>query len=1095
MALNDWWNGRFARGGFVRTAALAAAAGTLATAGSTAALAADGAPSITLTATDADGNSVEIDPSTVGIDFSAIAGAFGRGGGGGGDAGDLPSWKSVSEGFERVQSTADGGSFYDVWVNRETNQMLAELPRGFERQKHFFAMTVSGGTIFAGLQSGDLYTYWKQYGKDRLALIAPQISVRSTGDQESKDSIEMIFTDRVLVDVPIVAKGPSGQPVIDMDALLVGQASEFFGRQARGLNRRLAEVSEAKVFPQNVEVAFTVPDATGSLKTFHYSISNMKGTRGYRPRAADTRVGYFTTAYRDLGQFDWDNVNTRYINRWHLEKADPKLKLSPPKEPIVFYVEHTVPVRYRRWVREGVEYWNQAYRNIGIDGAIEVRFQDARTGANMEKDPEDVRYNFIRWLSNDIATAIGPSRVNPLTGEILDADVILTDGWIRVYEYRWHELIPEIAMEGMSPETLAWLDTNPKWDPRVRTAPPAERARMIEHRKARRGVAAFGGHPAAAGDPTLMGDDEYDGLADRVSQQQGMCLASRGKSMDMALLRAHLDMLGAIAPLMAADQEGVTDPRYASEIDLDDLPPEMVEEMKKRLEENPELLQYLPAQYRAKLEALMKAEEAEGADKAEDDSGEHEEDHAEKDKPKKTRAEAENMIDGVPESFIGPALAELVAHEVGHTLGLRHNFKASAVYDLAEINSDEFKEAGTPWSASVMDYNGVNIRMPGNDEVFGETQGAFSSTNIGPYDMWAIEYGYTFGDTDKVLARVAEPELQYATDEDTWGPDPLARRYDLSKNPLDWAKNQMELTRKIREQLLEEFVEDGDSWARSRQGYLLALGQHVRAVSAMTNWIGGSHVYRDKKGDPNGRAPIEPVDAETQREALTFAIDNVFYDEAFGLNPELLRHMTVDKWWDEMSFMSVFEEPTFELNDRILSIQAAVLTQIMNPTTLRRVYDNESFVPADQDAMTLPEVFSRVSGAIFEELDNPPSRAATEREPMISSLRRNLQREYVERLIDLSMPNDRFGAAEKPVANLANMHLRDIHGKIEAKLEGNGSKLDSYTRAHLEEAEVRIARALEAEYIYNTDQIGGSSPMILILGQDGELRPMEAGDR
>ncbi|MEM1183964.1 MAG: zinc-dependent metalloprotease [Planctomycetota bacterium] len=1092
MSLMDWCKGLRAGGSARTSVALAAAAGTLLTMSSANALAEDSTPSeYTLTVTDADGNAVEIDPSTVGIDFSAIAASFGRPAAASSNSNKLPSWKDVSKGFERVVSTAEGRSFYDVWVNKETNQVLAELPRGFERQKHFFAMTVSGGTIFAGLQLGDLYTYWKQYGKDRVALIAPQIQVRSTGDQESKDSIEMIFTDRVLLDVPIVAKGPSGQPVIDMDALLVGQASKFFGWQASGLNRRLAEVSEAKVFPENIEMAFTVPDAQGTLKTFHYSISHIKGTPGYRPREADTRVGYFTTSYRDLGQFDWDNVDIRYINRWNLEKADKSLKLSPPKEPIVFYVEHTVPVRYRRWVREGVEYWNEAYRNIGIDGAIEVRFQDARTGAHMEKDPEDVRFNFIRWLSNDIATAIGPSRTNPMTGEILDADVILTDGWIRVYEYRWHELIPELAMEGMSPETLAWLDENPRWDPRVRAAPTAERQRLVEQGKMRRGISHFGGHPAMASKTPLMGDDEFDGLSGRVSQMQGMCLASKGKSMDLALLRAHLDVLGELAPLLAADQESMTDLRgqFGTDIDLDDLPPEMVEELKKRLEDNPELLQYLPAQYREKLEALLKAEEKEEAEES-DEAAEGDEPTEEPKMAKKKKVKPDNLIDGVPESFMGPALAELVAHEVGHTIGLRHNFKASAVYDLAEINSEEFKNSGTPWSASVMDYNGVNIRMPGNDEVFGETQGAFASVNIGPYDMWAIEYGYTFGDLDKVLSRVAEPELQYATDEDTWGPDPLARRYDLSKNPLDWAKNQMVLAKTLREQLLDQYVEDGDSWARARQGYFLALGQHTRAVSAMTNWIGGTHVYRDKKGDPNGRAPLEPVPADTQREALAFAIENVFYDDAFGLDTELLRHMTVDKWWDNPG--SITTEPTFEVNDRILSIQASVLTQIMNPTTLRRIYDNESYVPADQDALTLPELFEHVTKAIFEEIDNPPSRAGTDREPMISSLRRNLQREYLERLIDLTMPSSQFGAAEKPVANIANMHLRAIHGKIEDKLNGNGTKLDSYTRAHLEEAEQRIAKALEAEYIYNTNDIGGGgAPIILMLGQDGELTPAQ----
>ncbi len=93
----------------------------------------------------------------------------------------------------------------------------------------------------------------------------------------------------------------------------------------------------------------------------------------------------------------------------------------------------------------------------------------------MEKDPEDVRYNFIRWLNNDVGTAIGPSRVNPLTGQILDADIILTDGWIRHFWFQFHKELPDIAMEGFSPETLAWLEHHPRWDPRVRLAPPSER--------------------------------------------------------------------------------------------------------------------------------------------------------------------------------------------------------------------------------------------------------------------------------------------------------------------------------------------------------------------------------------------------------------------------------------------------------------------------------------------------------------------------------------------------------------------------------------------------------------------------------------------
>ena len=142
-------------------------------------------------------------------------------------------------------------------------------------------------------------------------------------------------------------------------------------------------------------------------------------------------------------------------------RDSPKLRVSPVKNPIIFYIEHTTPVRYRRWVREGILMWNKAYEKIGLANAIEVYYQDAATGSHMEKDPEDARYNFVRWLNNDVGTAIGPSRVNPLTGQILDADIILTDGWIRHYWMQFNEILPSIAMEGFTPETLAWLKEHP----------------------------------------------------------------------------------------------------------------------------------------------------------------------------------------------------------------------------------------------------------------------------------------------------------------------------------------------------------------------------------------------------------------------------------------------------------------------------------------------------------------------------------------------------------------------------------------------------------------------------------------------------------
>ncbi len=887
------------------------------------------------------------------------------------NAADYPPHTKVLEGFEKVVSTSDGKpSFYTLWKRNKDQQLFAELPKDFAKQRHFIALTVASGESYAGLQAGDSVFYWRQYN-NRLALVEPNLESKSTGDEQSKSSVARLFTDKVLLDVPIVTWVPNGGPVIDLDALLLEQAGKFFGRERTdGMNPKLMRIVTAKAFPQNIEVAFETPMKDGQLRTLHYSISLLppadpKAT-GYNPRVADERIGYFTTSYVDFGKFTENETRVRYINRWHLQKADPSLKLSPPKEPIVFYIEHTTPIRYRRWVREGILMWNKAFERVGLINAIEVRQQDAASNAYMDIDPEDVRYNFVRWLSNGAGTAIGPSRVHPETGQILDADIILTDGWIRHWWTQYNELLPKIATEGMAPETLAWLEQNPDWDPRVRLATPQDRP-GIRARLAK--GESLSEQPAHDADSRLLGMSEFDGLRGRQSQRNGVCNAANCKTHGIATMRMMLDML-----------------------------------------------------------------EADGGDPNGDGQ----------------------VLDGVPESFIGPLLSDLTVHEVGHTLGLRHNFKGSAIYSLAEINGDAVagKKA---FSSSVMDY--IPVNMVTTD---GLKQGDFGMLTIGDYDEWAIEYGYTFeADLKPILARSAEPHLQYATDEDTTGPDPLARRYDFSADPLDYANEQMALARKQRAELLDKFVKDGQSWARARRGYLLTLSNQTRVVSMMANWIGGAHVYRHRKGDPNAKAPIEVVPVDKQRKALQFVVENSFRDEAYGLTPEMLRHMTVDKWWDDDS---AGQESTWPVHDNILGLQASALTYVLNPATLARVYDNEFRVPAGEDALTLPEVIETVSKVVWESIDKAEDgKQYTARQPLVSSFQRNLQREYIDRLMALANGSTSGSPAQKPVSDLACLQLEQLRVRLDA-LKDN-PVLDPYTKAHLAESSKRIAKALEAQYV------------------------------
>lgn len=903
-----------------------------------------------------------------------------------GAAPEYPPFADVSKSFEKVTSSADGQSLFGLYINKKDEQLLAELPRGWDRMKFFIAATPAGGVIFSGLQGPDRYVVWRQYG-NRLALVEPQMGIRSNGEQTSKDSVKRIFTDKVLFDVPIVCMGPNGSPVIDLDAMLIGQSQQLAGMP---LNPKFLKVAKAKSFPQNLEIALESTDPTGSYKTVHYSISLIPENPGYKPRVADDRVGYFLTDYRDLGQYGTETNWVRYINRWDIQKRDPKLSVSPPKEPIVYYVEHTVPVRYRRYVREGILQWNDAFRKIGIDNAIEVYQQDEVTGAHMDKDPEDVRYNFIRWLNNDIATAIGPSRANPFTGQILDADVVLTDGWIRAF-YNWYDERPLDMAQGLSARTLVWLEKHPEWDPRITMLDPLAREAELRKRDAR--AAAGDVDPAdsrkdsmVAGRPEFEeamriaagGDVDHDAPGHRCGMH---CFAAQGLAMDMAFANMQLEMLGLIG-------EGAS---------------------------------------------------AQDAPKGDGPKGDG--DKPKDDKPK------EDQLDGVPESFVSVQLAHLVAHEVGHTLGLRHNFKASSQYTLKEINSADIK-GKKAHAASVMDYIGTNFNVDPD-----AVQGDYCMIGIGTYDYWAIEYGYTFDDPAKVVAKVGEPGHMYLTDEDTGGPDPLARRYDFSKDPHEWAMATIELCKKLRGSLLEKYVKKGDAWERARKGYQKTLNRQRQMIDVMASWVGGTHVNRVKKGDEGTGDPLVPCDPKMQRKALQFVIENAFRDEAYGLNADLVNKMSYEMWDPRGG------EPTWPINDQVAMTQGLALTLLVNPETMGRVLDNEQRTKAGEDALTLPELMKSLSDEIYKELGGA-SGSFTNRNPMISQFRRNLQADYTDRLIKIATGNAQM---QRTVRQQAQYQLEQLKAKLDTAAKSSG--LDGYTVAHVSDMQKRVQKALDSIYV------------------------------
>lgn len=870
-----------------------------------------------------------------------------------------PPFDKVTEGLTQVRTTGDG-SLYELHKDDETGRLLAVLPGNYSRQEIMIACTISGGDPQAGVMGPTIYGQWRKIN-NQLALVEPNFRVRTGGDAEARNSTDELFTGRVIMSVPIVSMKGS-RPVIDLGSIAVGKAGEIFGSsifgsfgaRVRALNPRLATLTKAKAFPDNVVIEYEAPAPNGRLTRVSYSISKLEGTRGFKPRPADSRVGYFYNWHQDFAKSATAELTDRYITRWHLEKRDPSLKMSPPKEPIVWYIEHTTPVKFRRYVREGIEMWNDAFEEVGIVGAIEVYQQDAQTGAHMDKDPEDSRYNFFRWNASNQGYAIGPSRTNPRTGEILDADVVWHQGLTRSVRGMLERLTDDLTDEAFDAETLAFFAEHPEWDPRVRLATPSSRP-VKAHRLA---MAADEAKSLEMDSP----EHPWLSYADHMNHQ---CNIGGMLSMNISLADAAF-----AAGVLAIDSEA-------------------------------------------------------------------------------------EMLDGLPEEFIGPMIRYISAHEVGHCLGLQHNMISSTIRTLEEMNSPDFDG---PLVGSVMEYAAPNI----NHEL-GEVQGPYATTELGPYDVWAIAYGYgDKKDLEQILSRVNEPDLIFLPQSEiSSGSDPRNQTWDIGKDNLNFAESRLSIVKDLRETLIDDVVDEGESWAEVRRRYSQLLGTHVQSLFIAQRWIGGTFSNTNFKGDPDGRPAIEDVPASQQRRALEMIIANAFEDEAFGLTPELVRHFGKEYFWDPQGIREIGQDPSFTVHDQVAGIQATALSLLMNPTKLRRVYDNEFRAESD-DVFTVVELVDEVTAAIWRETKNAKRGSYSPSEPMVSSFRRNLQREHIERLITLALMDRTSSPAMRTISSMAKRELKAIDSMIEKAAK---AKPDAYTDAHFADARTRIARAMDAAYV------------------------------
>jgi len=598
---------------------------------------------------------------------------------------------------------------------------------------------------------------------------------------------------------------------------------------------------------------------------------------GYEPRFADPRVGYFTTRVTDLTS----KSSAPYrdlVHRWRLRKKNPDAEVSPPVEPITWWIENTTPEELRDVIRDAVLAWNAAFESAGIRDALEVKVQPD----DAEWDADDVRYHVLRWTSSPDPPfgGYGPSFVNPRTGQILGADIMLEYIFL-TNRIRFRELVDLGRPE-----------------------------------------------PAAARPRLPGGSSHFCGY--------GHCL--------------HADRIAAGAVLRATRDRFGNGP-----VDLDEL--------------------------------------------------------------------------------VRQSLADLVMHEIGHTLGLSHNFRASQLYDRERIHDTELT-AETGVAASVMDYTPINLAADPRE------QGHYCSIVPGPYDHWAIRFGYDDEeDLSAILGESTRPEHAFANDADDMraagrGIDPRVMINDLTSEPIAHAVDRIELVEATLPKLAGQFPVEGESYHELRTAFSTLMRLHDRAAETMSRYVGGVYVDRSLHGQEGGwKHPFIPVPAARQREAMARLSEHVFGPDAFAFPPDLLARLQLERRGFEFFELDANEDP--KVHERVLAIQANVLDHLLHPHTLARIVDTRLY----GNEYPLGAVMTDLDTAIMD--GDPGGR--------VGSFREALQLDYVERLIAISGltgKSEHPPAARSQAVLLLEKRLED--GKLPAAPERHARHLRRLIRNALE---------------------------------------------
>ncbi|MBS1720017.1 MAG: zinc-dependent metalloprotease [Armatimonadetes bacterium] len=394
-----------------------------------------------------------------------------------------------------------------------------------------------------------------------------------------------------------------------------------------------------------------------------------------------------------------------------------------------------------------------------------------------------------------------------------------------------------------------------------------------------------------------------------------------------------------------------------------------------------------------------------------------------------------------PDEYARQFITDVISHEVGHCMGLRHNYVASNYLTTAQLG-DESITSVEGNSSSVMDY------VPVNTSAILRGKGNFYSNSIGVYDKWAIEYGYsefpragsTLGEVyplSQIAAKSGLPGHAFLTDDDINSWDAYTNVWDNSKDPINYSLANITAARKLLNFAIESLPRTGESYTRRTDMILMAVSRIFRESRYLGKMVGGLSQTRNFKGDQGERRTLAPVPSSIQRQAAQQVIKNLLKDDVAARIPtEALQRMTngtQENTWDA---------PV----RRVLSTQMFITySTMMGLDKLDRIGENEFKMRGEKDMYTLDEHFATVLGAVFSEVGTGQN---------ISPNRRDLQRFAVNGLIAQA------GSSSEDVKMLASDSLRRLSARFGNALAKPG-KVNGMTLVHLRDTKEMIDRYLE----------------------------------